>query len=77
MLRLTNQWFEEGKAKGIKIGERRARKRAYEEGRAEQLRKIALNLHRLGSSLEFIASVTELPRAKVERLIAEAASPSS
>jgi hypothetical protein len=35
--------------------------------------KTVLNMHRMGSSLEFIASVTELPRARVERLIAEAA----
>jgi predicted transposase YdaD len=73
VLKLTNQWIEEGKAKGIKLGE----KRGKAEGKAEELRKTVLNMHRMGSSLEFIASVTELPRARVERLIAESASPSS
>jgi predicted transposase YdaD len=77
VLKLTNQWIEEGKAKGIKLGEKRGEKRGKAEGKAEELRKTVLNMHRMGSSLEFIASVTELPRARVERLIAEAASPSS
>ena len=69
VLKLTNQWIEEGKRKSKREGTQEG----FREGKAESDRKTALNMHSKGFEIDVIASVIELPVAEVEQLIAKAA----
>lgn len=69
VLKLTNQWIEEGKRKGKREGTLEG----FRQGKAESDRKTALNMHSKGFDIDMIASVIELPVAEVEQMIAKAA----
>ncbi|MCC5663126.1 hypothetical protein LC653_04030 [Nostoc sp. CHAB 5784] len=61
---IYQQILEEGEAKG----EAKGKAKGKAEGKAETTRKLALNLLRIGMSLEQIAQVTELSIEQVQVL---------
>jgi hypothetical protein len=66
--KVTSEFFDLGKLEGKLEGKREGKL----EGKLETQRKTVLNMHANGLPLDLIATVTELPTAQVERLIAEA-----
>jgi predicted transposase/invertase (TIGR01784 family) len=60
--------LEEGEAKGIAKGEAKGIVKGKAEGKAEATKKLALNLLRIGMSLEQISEVTELSLEQVQTL---------
>lgn len=65
MLKLTNQWLEEGEAKGIAIGEAQG----IAVGEAQAQRRMVLKMHQRGFEIALISSLTELSLNEVEELI--------
>jgi predicted transposase/invertase (TIGR01784 family) len=65
--------LEEGEAKGIAKGEAKGEAK----GIAETTKKLALNLLRIGMSLEQISEVTELSLEQVQALEKEIKNPTS
>ncbi|WP_016949826.1 hypothetical protein [Anabaena sp. PCC 7108] len=66
---ILEEGFAEGEAKGITKGK--------VEGIAEATKKLALNLLRIGMSLEQISEVTELSLEQVQALQKEIENPNS
>ncbi|MDD1416716.1 hypothetical protein MEN41_19460 [Dolichospermum sp. ST_con] len=69
--------LEEGEAKGIAKGEAKGIVKGKAEGKAEATKKLALNLLRIGMSLEQISEVTELSLEQVQTLQKEMENPNS
>lgn len=60
ILKLPNSWVEKGKKEGIKEG--------IKKGELKGIRKVALNMLKEGSSIEFIVRVTNLDYSEIEEI---------